>query len=272
MAPPGHRPSPLGETGYVVQRRLGTTDLELSPLGFGAFKIGRNQGIKYEQAYELPSESEVERLLNAVLDAGVNYIDTAPAYGLSEQRIGDALADRTTAFILSTKVGERFEDGQSTYDYSESGVRESIDRSCERLKVDVLDLVFVHSHGEDMRILNETDVVGTLRSLREAGRIRAIGFSGKTVEGARIALHWADAIMVEYHLDDQSHAEVIAEANTMNIGVVVKKGLASGRLDPRKSIEFVLSNPGVTSLIIGGLNLEHVTANLETARRIKPHQ
>ena len=72
----------------MVQRRLGTTDLELSPLGFGAFKIGRNQGIKYEQAYELPSDKDVSQLLNAVLDAGVNYIDTAPAYGLSEERIG----------------------------------------------------------------------------------------------------------------------------------------------------------------------------------------
>lgn len=250
------------------KRRLGTTDLELSPLGFGAFKIGRNEAIKYEQAYELPSEEEVARLLDDVLDAGVNYIDTAPAYGLSEQRIGDALADRTTAFILSTKVGERFADGRSTYDYSESGVRESIDRSRERLKVDVLDLVFVHSHGEDMRILNETDVVGTLRSLREAGRVRAIGFSGKTVEGAQAALAWADAIMVEYHLDDHSHEAVITQAADRGVGVVVKKGLASGRLAPREAIEFVLSNPGVTSLIIGGLDASHVMTNLKTASGI----
>ena len=238
--------------------------MKLSPLGFGAFKIGRNQGIKYEQAYELPSEMEVEQLLSAVLDAGVNYIDTAPAYGLSEERIGDALADRTTAFILSTKVGERFDDGQSTYDYSESGVRESIDRSCERLKVDVLDLVFVHSHGEDMRILNETDVVGTLRSLREAGMVRAIGFSGKTVEGAQAALAWADAIMVESHLGDTAPEPVTPQATGPGVGVVVKKGLASGRLAPREAIEFVLSNPGVTSLIIGGLNASHVMPHLKT--------
>lgn len=239
--------------------------MELSPLGFGAFKIGRNEGTKYERAYELPSEAEAAQLLNSVLDAGVNYIDTAPAYGLSEQRIGLALADRKTAFILSTKVGERFADGRSTFDYSESGVRESINRSCERLKVEVLDLVFVHSHGEDMRILNETDVVGTLRSLREAGAVRAIGFSGKTVEGAQAAIEWADAIMVEYHLEDRLHEAVIAEAADRGVGVVVKKGLASGRLAPREAIEFVLSNPGVTSLIIGGLDAGHVMANLKTA-------
>lgn len=246
--------------------------MELSPLGFGAFKIGRNQGIKYEQAYELPDEERVSQLLNVVLDMGIKYIDTAPAYGLSEERIGRAIGGRKGEFVLSTKVGERFENGHSMYDYSRVGVTESIVHSLRLLKVDRLDLVYVHSNGDDLAILHETEVVVALQGLRDAGLITAIGFSGKTVEGARIALHWADAIMVEYHLDDQSHAEVIAEANTMNIGVVVKKGLASGRLDPRKSIEFVLSNPGVTSLIIGGLNLEHVTANLETARRIKPHQ
>ena len=243
--------------------------MELSPLGFGAFKIGRNQGIKYEQAYELPSAAEVAKLLNSILDAGVNYIDTAPAYGLSEERIGNAIAARKTEFILSTKVGERFSDGQSTYDYGESGVLESINRSCERLKVEVLDLVFVHSDGEDMRILNETDVVGTLQSLREAGAVRAIGFSGKTVEGAAAALAWADAIMVEYHLEDKSHETVIAEAADRGVGVVVKKGLASGYLDPRKSIEFVLANPAVTSLVVGGLKVDHIMANLETARGVR---
>ena len=247
-------------------RRLGTTGIELSPIGFGAFKIGRNEGIKYEQGYALPDENQVARLLGDVLDMGINYIDTAPAYGLSEERIGAAIADRKAEFVLSTKVGERFENGQSTYDYSLAGVVESILRSHRLLKVGSLDLVYVHSNGDDLAILHETEVVATLQRLRDTGLITAIGFSGKTVEGARAALHWADAIMVEYHLDDRSHEDVIAEAASQQIGVVVKKGLASGRLNPREAIEFVLSNPGVTSLVIGGLDAEHIRMNLEYAR------
>jgi len=252
----------------MVRRELGTTGFALTPVGFGAFKIGRNQGIKYATGYDLPDETLSHRILNAMLDIGINYIDTAPAYDLSEQRIGDALAERRSEFVLSTKVGERFERGISTYDFSESGVLDSIGRSRERLRVDVLDLVFVHSDGNDVHILRETEVVPTLRFLRDEGVVRAIGFSGKTVDGAREALAWADAIMVEYHLDDLSHEPVIEEAAARDIGVVVKKGLASGRLPPHEAIEFVLSNPGVTSLVIGGLNVDHMRTNLEQAWRV----
>ena len=72
-------------------RPLGSTGLFVTPLGFGAFKIGRNEQVKYPQPYDLPDDATVERLLNGVLDAGIHLIDTAPAYGLSEERIGKFL-------------------------------------------------------------------------------------------------------------------------------------------------------------------------------------
>jgi aryl-alcohol dehydrogenase-like predicted oxidoreductase len=149
----------------MVRRRLGRTEFELSPIGFGAFKIGRNQGAKYAHAYDLPNEAEVSRVLNGVLDLGINYIDTAPAYGLSEERIGRAVGHRKDDFVISTKVGEDFEDGRSSFDFTETGVRESIDRSLRRLHLDALDLVFVHSNGDDLSIINHTDVVATLADL-----------------------------------------------------------------------------------------------------------
>ena len=77
----------------MVHRRLGRTGRHVSPIGFGAFKIGRNQGIKYASAYDLPDETAVAALLEGVLDLGINLIDTAPAYGLSEERIGRALGN-----------------------------------------------------------------------------------------------------------------------------------------------------------------------------------
>ena len=105
----------------------------------------------------------------------------------------------------------------------------------------------------------------TLHQLRAEGLVRAIGFSGKTVQGARAALVWADAIMVEYHLDDRSHAGAIAEADRSDVGVVVKKGLASGGLDPAKAIPFVLNTTGVGSLLIGALNEDHIRQNIRQA-------
>jgi aryl-alcohol dehydrogenase-like predicted oxidoreductase len=249
----------------VVHRRLGRSGLSVSPLGYGAFKIGRNQGIKYAQGYELPDEAGVDRLLNAVLDLGINYIDTAPAYGLSEQRIGRTLGHRRRQYVLSTKVGETFLDGRSTYDFTARGVRSSVERSLRRLDADVLDLVFIHSDGSDLEILERTDAVPTLEALRSKGHVRAIGLSAKTVEGARAALSWSDAVMVEYHLDDPSFAPVIAEAAAADVGVVVKKGLASGRLEPSEAVRFALDTPGVGSLVVGSLNLDHLRENVRAA-------
>jgi aryl-alcohol dehydrogenase-like predicted oxidoreductase len=238
----------------------------VSPIGFGAFKIGRNRGIKYPLGYELPDDDAVAALLDGVLDLGINLIDTAPAYGTSEERIGRALAGRRSELVLSTKVGEAFGPEGSTYDFSRDGVRRSVERSRRRLATDVIDVLLVHSDGNDLVVLNETDVVETLLDLRREGAVRAVGFSGRTVAGARAALAWADVLMVEYSPAERDHEPVLAEAAARNVGVLVKKGLGSGHLAAAEAIPFVLANPAVSSLVVGGLNLEHIRANVEIAR------
>jgi aryl-alcohol dehydrogenase-like predicted oxidoreductase len=237
----------------------------ITKLGFGAFKIGRNERIKYPSGYPLPTDAEVERLLNGILDLGCNLIDTAPAYGISEQRIGATIAHRRNEYLISTKVGETFEDGKSTYDYSADSIRASIHRSLQRLKTDHLDIVFIHSNGDDRRILTETDAVSVLRDFRSQGIIQAIGLSGKTIDGAQLAMDWADALMIEFNSCDQSHRETIMKAAERGIGVLIKKGLGSGSLPAAESIRFVLSQPGVCSLIAGGLSLEHFQDNWRVA-------
>ncbi len=246
-------------------RRLGRTGLTVSPIGFGAFKIGRAEGTKYPAGYELPDDASVTRLLNGVLDSGINLIDTAPAYGLSEERIGRAIAHRRDEYVLSTKVGETFENGQSTYDFSSDAIRRSVARSLQRLNTEVIDVLLIHSDGNDLQIQNETDAVATVQELRDKGLAKSIGFSGKTVRGARAALAWVDVLMVEYHLQDTSHETLITEAAEADVGILVKKGLASGHLEADASIRFVLENRGVTSLVIGGLNLDHIRANIRAA-------
>jgi aryl-alcohol dehydrogenase-like predicted oxidoreductase len=249
-------------------RPLGRSGIAVTPIGFGAFKIGRNEKTKYATSYPLPDEQAVERLLSGLLDMGVAYIDTAPAYGLSEERIGRAISHRRSEFTLSSKVGESFEHGESRYDFSAAALRASIEQSLRRLKTDVLDIVFIHSDGRDVEIQQSSDAVPTLVEIKRQGLVRAIGLSGKTVEGARLALDWADVLMVEYHVEDPSHGPVIASAAERGVGVVVKKGLASGELPAEEAIGFVLANPAIDSLVIGGLNLEHFQANVSLARQV----
>lgn len=252
-----HPPRPLGRTG-----------LRVSPIGFGAFKIGRNQGAKYPGRYDLPDDHAVERLLHGVLDLGINLIDTAPAYGLSEQRIGRFLAARRDEYVLATKVGERFENGQSRYDFSRAAVTASVEHSLRDLRTDVLDLVFIHSDGRDLEILQQTDAPATLLDLRSQGKIRAVGLSSKTPRGAAEALRWADALEVPHNINDRSHESVMQRAATVGVGVLVKKALASGHLPAPDAIRFVLANPTVHSVLVGSLNLDHLADNLRTARTV----
>lgn len=252
-------------------RPLGQTGLSVSPLGFGAFKIGRNQNVKYPQGYSLPDDRQVADLLNGVLDAGINLIDTAPAYGTSEQRVGKAIAHRRAEFVLSSKVGESFDlnpsgEAVSHYDFSPEAIRRSVEGSLSRLKADVLDILLLHSDGRDLFILQQTDAVESLQRLKEQGLTRFIGLSGKTAAGHAAALEWADVIMVEYNNHQRGEEVVISEAAESGVGVLVKKGLASGHLAPQAAIPFVLSNPHVSSMVIGGLRLDHLHENIHQAR------
>ncbi|MGQ0634982.1 MAG: aldo/keto reductase [Planctomycetaceae bacterium] len=250
-----------------MTRPLGRTGLTVSPIGFGAFKIGRNEGTKYPAGYELPDDAAVDRLLNGALDLGVTHIDTAPAYGTSEERIGRFLGGRRREFVLSTKVGEIFENGRSRYDFSDTAIRASVEQSLARMQTDVLDVIFIHAPADDVGVMRETDAVATLADLKRAGAVRAIGLSAKTIAGANHALDWADVLMVEYHPLDLSFAPVISAAAARDVGVVVKKGLASGCLPAETAIPLILKTPGVTNLVIGGLNLDHLRQNVELARR-----
>ena len=202
--------------------------MDITAIGFGAVKIGRNEAVKYPDPYAVPDDDQASALLNGVLDLGINFIDTAPAYGLSEQRIGRAISHRRTEYVLSTKVGESFLGGRSTFDFSKRAIHRSIDQSRQRLGTQVLDLVLIHSDGRDMHILEHTDAVATVLDLRQSGAIRAVGLSGKTPEGLRAALAWADALMVEFSRSNRQHAQVLDLAQQAGVGILVKKGLGSG--------------------------------------------
>ena len=101
----------------LEKRRLGHTGMAVSCLGLGTVKIGRNQGVKYPKDFDLPDDNAVRTLLDKAKELGINLLDTAPAYGTSEERLGKLLRDREN-WIICSKVGEEFQNGQSIFNFS----------------------------------------------------------------------------------------------------------------------------------------------------------
>lgn len=276
----------------LPRKRLGHTDIEISTLGLGTVKFGRNQSVKYPQAFTLPSDELIRELLNTARDMGVNLIDTAPAYGYSEERLGDLLRKERKDWIISTKVGEEFEadkfasEGKSWFDFSPKHTRMSVERSLRRLRTDYLDMVLIHSDGNDLEILQNTGALHTLQQLKQEGWIRAIGISSKTPEGGLLAAQHCDLVMVMHNPTYTEEEAVIDECARLGKGVLLKKVLASGHIchdvtrsreqnnnndavqDPMQTIlDFVYAKTGVTSAILGTLNVQHLRDNLLKALR-----
>jgi aryl-alcohol dehydrogenase-like predicted oxidoreductase len=259
-------------------RPLGSTGLQVSSLGLGTVKFGRNQGVKYPRPFALPSDREALALLELAWDLGINLLDTAPAYGESEERLGRLLRRCQRDWVIVTKVGEEFQDGVSRFDFSAAATRASVERSLRRLGVETLDTVLIHSSGDDLAILKQEEVLPTLRDLQQAGLIRAVGISSKTVAGGLWAVECCDVVMVTYNLAQHEELPVIRAAHAAGKGILIKKGLLSGHLDPLAdtdpapaSLKLIFAEPGVSSVVVGTLNPEHLRANVAAVERALPH-
>lgn len=259
----------------MVLNALGNSGLMVSPLGLGTVKFGRNQGVKYPQPFALPTDRQIIELLELSQALGINLLDTAPAYGTSEERLGRLLRGRREDWIIATKVGEEFHDGESRFDFSSAATQASVERSLRRLATDRLDLVLIHSDDDDLRILREEGALPTLLELKAAGLIRAVGMSSKTVAGGLLALEFCDLVMVTYNWLHQDQLPVIQSAHAANKGVLIKKGLLSGHLrqldetDPvQAALRLVLGTPGVSSVIAGTLDPAHLRANAAAVERV----
>lgn len=271
-------------------RPLGASGLRVSVLGLGTVKIGRTRGLKYplgQTRPTLPSDDQVVQLLRTARELGVNLLDTAPAYGTSEERLGAALhthrwfaepeqslADARAQWVVSTKVGEEFDEAraESTFDFSPAHVRISVERSLRRLRVEQLDIVFLHSDGRDENVVRDTGALEELAALRAEGKVRVIGASTKTRDGGLLAVErlaeigGPSAVMVTHNREHTDERPVIDAAARAGVGVLVKKGLSSGHAsDPGASIRFVLAHPGVSSLVIGTTNPGNLESNVHAA-------
>jgi aryl-alcohol dehydrogenase-like predicted oxidoreductase len=248
----------------MIHRPLGQTGLELSPIGLGTVKIGRNTDVKYPTDFELPSDQEIIDLLTLASELGINCLDTAPAYGTSETRLGELLPEITSDFRIITKVGETYDRATgSHYDFSEIAIFESLERSLQRLNRDRLDVVLLHSDGKDMEHLDQ-GALQTLIKARDRGLIQAVGLSGKTLDGGRQALNQgADCLMITLNPETQAEKPLIDEAQRFGAGLLVKKALGSGYLTASIPDIFqdLFTHPNITSAIIGTINPVHLRNN-----------
>jgi aryl-alcohol dehydrogenase-like predicted oxidoreductase len=192
----------------LPKRKLGRTGLEVTMLGYGAMEL---RGAP--RARDI-SESQAETILNAVLDAGINYIDTSIDYGLSEERIGRYIGNRRGSYYLASKCGclvgaAPAPRGQtSPHVFTRDNVVAGVEQSLRRMKTDYLDLVQFHI-SPSRQTLEENGALDALLELQAAGKVRFVGMSG-TLPHLRdhIAMGVFDVFQIPYS-DIRSPAEFI---------------------------------------------------------------
>lgn len=280
--------------------QLGKTDMQITRLGYGAMEIraliGEDPGPTSQQHGRLRSEEEAGEVLNAVLDSGINYIDTAWCYGRSEEFIGRYISHRRNEFYLATKCGHFYHNYHSRTGWSEDALIRCLDESLSRLKTDYVDLLQLHNPTlEEFRLHNCGE---TLMSFKEQGKIRYIGIS-TTLPGLDefLSMGLFDVFQVPYSLVAQEHHEAIQYVRKQGLGTVIRGGVGEGtpvagipsrkrysqfkqrwqeleldeilhEMDPMElALRFTLSNPNIDSVIVGTRSVEHVVANVTAAEK-----
>src|SRR5574341_104629 len=255
----------------MQKRKFGKTDMEVSALGFGGSEIG----------FQGPAQSEVTRLLEGALDAGLNVIDTANAYLTSEEMIGAAVCHRRKDFYLFTKCGAT--DGFARSDWSKAGILKQIEQSLKRLRTDYVDLIQLHSCGRE--VLRKGEAIDALQTARVNGQARYIGYSGDR-QDALFAVETGafDTLQTSISIADQEAIDLtLPVARERGMGVIAKRPIANavwrnqtkpsdsyhyayweriqrldydflrGDLDQSigVALRFTLSQPGVCTAIVG---------------------
>lgn len=203
----------------MQQTILGKTGLKVSRLGAGLSEIGSR--------LTLEEEATAAQVLNTALDAGINFLDTAACYNISEELIGRTIAHRRDEYVLATKCGHVAGDYEGE-PWTAETVTHSIDRSLTRMKTDRLDLVQLHSCTVD--ILEKGEVIEALQAAQQAGKTRFIGYSGDN-ENAKWAVDSGlfDTLQTSFNLVEQhARTKLFAQAKAQNMGIITKRPIANG--------------------------------------------
>jgi aryl-alcohol dehydrogenase-like predicted oxidoreductase len=208
---------------------LGRTALRVSKIGFGAMELRGPNG-PWPRSVD---DATASRLLNLVVDSGVNLIDTAPDYGLSESLIGKHISHRRDEFYLATKCGCTISPDGAPLEYDghqfdRSNLRAAVEQSLRRMGTDYIDLIQFH-HSPSREVLDANDSVAELIALRDEGKVRFIGMSA-TLPNCYDHLEMGvfDAIQVPYSFLEREHEDVLSKAVSDGVGTIARNGVARG--------------------------------------------
>ena len=255
---------------------LGRTGLEVTRLGYGA---------AHRRAL---TDDEIGNMLNRVLDAGINFIDTANDYGNSEEMIGRYIRSRRDEYVLATKCGCHPREGHVwTRENLERGLHESL----ARMRVDSVDIMQLHNPS--VAACEAGDLVQCLEDMRSQGYVRWIGVSS-TLPHLPTFLEWDafDVFQIPYSLLETEHEESITQVARANAGTIIRGGVAlgepghgtstdqawesvqNGLLDDLTApgenrttlmLRLTLAHPSLHTTIVGTTNPDHLDENVQAA-------
>ena len=216
-------------------RTLGRTNLSVSPIALGTVELGMDYGIPVPGHYGRPSSSAAEQLVGAALDAGINFIDTAQAYGNSEAILGRALRGRRHRAVLATKATVQADGKTLRGNALRRAMLAGLESSLHSLQTDYVDIWQIHNVDADL--LDQADLVAEIFSeARASGMVlwRGGSFYGPDLPLAALELELFDTVQVTYSLFDQRLADrLFPAAKRRGIGVLVRSVLLQGVLTER---------------------------------------
>lgn len=274
----------------MIKKELGRTGLQVTQLGYGSMGLRgpRTWGVR------VVSDSDADVFLNAVLDAGINFIDTSPDYGVSEERIGQFIASRRSEYILATKCGCDYQQHDDHLEVIHTWTRDvllrNLETSLERMQTDYIDLM--QFHGGDAETIKCAGLVETLMEFKSQGLIRFIGSSNSipNLQGM-IELDVFDTFQIPYSCLAPGHNDLITAAADTGAGIIIRGGIAHGGPDAEIQrpalndvwtaaglddllseemnraeliLRYTLSHPHCHTTIVGTCNHHHLAENVRT--------
>ena len=273
---------------------LGRTGLDVTRLSFGAMEI---RGSRIWGGRPV-TDQQAETILNAVLDDGINFIDTANDYGRSEEFIGKYIAHRRDEFYLATKCGctvvrKDANTDDTPHVWTRDNLFRGLNESLQRMKTHYVDIMQLHNPPVEETEKNQ--LVEALREMQQQGKVRFISIS-TTLPHLPTYLHWGvfDTFQIPYSALEREHEEWISRAAEAGIGTIIRGGVARGEFgvglgneDRWKKFEeagldelresgesrtafllrFTLSHPQVHTIIVGTLYPEHLQENITAVEK-----
>lgn len=234
-------------------KTLGKTGLKISKLGFGGIPIQK------------VNVATTRELIVAMAEKGINYIDTARGYTVSESYLGEALEGYRDKFILATKSMAR----------DKIEMAADIETSLKNLKTDYIDIYQVHNPNVEQleQVIAPGGALEALLEAKEAGKIGHIGLTGHTMElfEKAVTLPWVETFMFPYNIVERQGEELMKKCSENNIGFIVMKPLAGGAIeDANLALRFICANPDVSVVIPGMYDLKEIDMNLEAVENNTP--